>query len=127
EKGGAGAVGGKDKASPGDLLEMASMCQRLKRQFRTAAQLYQEAFEARPALLTDQDHLFKAACAAALAAAGQGERAGKLTDREKAPLRRQARSWLEAGLRLYAPGGKAGRRAALLQAAHPQPQRRTDP
>src|SRR5262249_17850411 len=39
-------LAGKDKASTSDLLEMAQMCQRLKQQFRAAAQLYQEAFEA---------------------------------------------------------------------------------
>jgi hypothetical protein len=48
-------------------------------------------------------HRYNAACAAALAAAGQGRDAPKPDDMERARLRRQALGWLQADLAL---GGK---------------------
>src|SRR5262249_31722414 len=57
---------------------------------------------------------------AALAAAGQGEDAAKLDDKEKARLRRQSLDWLRADLVLHGkqlesgnPGDRAAERQAL--------------
>jgi hypothetical protein len=61
---------------------------------------------------------YNAACAAALAAAGQGEDAAKLDDAEKARLRKQADEWLRADLSAYAKliaSGKPDARALVQQ------------
>src|SRR5262249_41220961 len=66
----------------------------------TTARLYAAAFTADPKLADDLQagHRYRAACAAALAAAGQGKDAQQLDDRERARLRRQALDWLRADL-----------------------------
>jgi tetratricopeptide (TPR) repeat protein len=95
------------KGQPADAAEqrdLAALCQRYKRLYATAARLYAAAFAARPRLADDlrtQDR-YQAACAAALAAAGQGADAGKLGDGERARLRRQALGWLTADLAAWA-------------------------
>jgi tetratricopeptide (TPR) repeat protein len=91
------------KAQPVDAAEqreLAALCQNYKRLYATAARFYAGAFAARPKLADDlqtQDR-YNAACAAALAAAGQGADAAKLGDAERARLRRQALEWLTADL-----------------------------
>src|SRR5262249_5820860 len=54
---------------------------------------------------------FSAACWAALAAAGKGEDAAKLDDKERARLRKQALDWLKADLVLEAKKLESGRSA----------------
>src|SRR5262249_2009518 len=118
---------GKEKASADDLLQMAEMCGKLKRQYRWAARLYQDAFEAEPRFLQDPLHLHRAAVAVALAAAGRGEPATKLKDEEKATLRRQARVLLDTELRVYANGMAKDKLTAFLQAAENLPRWQRDP
>jgi tetratricopeptide (TPR) repeat protein len=85
-----------------ERLDLASVCA-AKRLHHTAARLYAEAFAADPKLAEDLKfgHRYNAACAAALAAAGKGEDAGKRDDKERARLRKQALDWFRADLALY--------------------------
>jgi tetratricopeptide (TPR) repeat protein len=95
------------KERPADAAEqrdLAALCRNSKRLNAAAARFYAAAFAARPELADDlrtQDR-YNAACAAALAAAGQGADAEKLGDAERARLRRQAREWLKADLAAWA-------------------------
>src|SRR5262249_14300942 len=86
-------------ASPGERVELARLCA-LKHLPRAAARFYADAFAADPKLADELKafHRYNAACYAALAAAGQGEDADKLTGKERARLRRQALDWLRADL-----------------------------
>jgi hypothetical protein len=67
------------------------------------ASLYADAFAADPKLGDDLEvqHRYSAACCAALAAAGTGEDAARLDDKERARLRKQGLDWLRADLALY--------------------------
>jgi tetratricopeptide (TPR) repeat protein len=81
-------------------LALAWLCrQPYKRQYALSARLYAAAFAAKDARADlIGRHRYNAACAAALAAAGKGRGAAKLDDEQRAALRRQALSWLEADL-----------------------------
>src|SRR5262249_790162 len=59
-------------------------------------------------------------CAAALAAAGKGEDAAKLDDKERARLRQQALTWLRADLAAYTQlvANPANRQAVAQRLAH---------
>src|SRR5262249_17904089 len=72
----------------------------MKHLYASAARLYREAIAARPDLVASPGNglRYNAACAAALAGCGAGEDAAKLTDAERAGLRKQARDWLRADL-----------------------------
>jgi serine/threonine protein kinase/tetratricopeptide (TPR) repeat protein len=90
------------KAPPGssaELLQLAQFCRRFHRPY-TAARLYTAAFTAQPGLTEDlaKEHRYHAACAAVLAAAGQGLDAKPLPDKDRTELRRQALDWLRADL-----------------------------
>ncbi len=89
-------------ASNEDRLGLAECC-KVKKLYHTATGLYASAFAADPKLADNlgAGHRYDAACYAALAAAGQGEDAGKLDDKERASLRRQALDWLRADLALW--------------------------
>jgi Tfp pilus assembly protein PilF len=94
---------GEDKASSTqEGLEIATMCQS-KRLYAAAAGFAAAAFAADPKLADDMNagHRYDATCYAALAAAGQGDDASKLDDRERAHLRKQALDWLRADLAAY--------------------------
>jgi tetratricopeptide (TPR) repeat protein/tRNA A-37 threonylcarbamoyl transferase component Bud32 len=85
-------------ATVAEERELAVLCQNYKRLYAAAARFYAAAFAAQPKLADDlqtQDR-YNAACAAALAAAGQGADAAKLGDAERARLHRQALAWLMA-------------------------------
>jgi tetratricopeptide (TPR) repeat protein len=84
-------------------LELAGVCQ-VKKLHHTAAGLYAAAFAADAKLADDLNacHRYNAACHAALAAAGQGEDAAKLDDKERTRLRQQALAWLRDDLALWA-------------------------
>jgi tetratricopeptide (TPR) repeat protein len=65
-----------------------------------AARLYADAFAADPTAPDDlkAGHRYIGACVASLAAAGQGEDAAQLDDKERGRLRKQALDWLRADL-----------------------------
>jgi tetratricopeptide (TPR) repeat protein len=71
-----------------------------RKHFVVAVRLWTEAFEEDAGLASNlgTGHRYHAACAAALAGAGQGEDAAKLDDPERACLRKQALDWLCADL-----------------------------
>jgi tetratricopeptide (TPR) repeat protein len=103
-----------------ERLALARVCQ-VKKLNHAAAQLYLDLFAAEPKLADDLKavHRYRAACAASLAAAGQGEDAGKLDDKEKARLRKQALDWLRADLALHTKqveSGQAAERTAAQKA-----------
>ncbi len=79
-----------------ERLELAKVCG-LKKLHLTAVRLYADAFAAQPALADDlkQAHRYNAACAAALAAAGQGEEASGLDDQQRGAGAR--RRWTGCG------------------------------
>jgi hypothetical protein len=87
----------------GERLALAQLCQEHKQLCAAAARWYGEAFAAQPALADDlaSGHRYNAACAAALAGSGQGKDAGKLDDKERSRLRKQALDWLNADLRAW--------------------------
>jgi serine/threonine-protein kinase len=91
-------------ADIGEQLALAQLCQQLKKRYAAAARFFACAFTANPKLADDlrRQHRYNAACAAALAAAGQGEDATPLDDKERARWRRQALAWLRADLALWA-------------------------
>jgi Tfp pilus assembly protein PilF len=84
-----------------ERLGLAGWCQ-IRKHYRTSAGLSAVAFAADPKLADDlkAGHRYSAACSAALAAAGPGEDAAKLDDKEKARLRKEALDWLRADLAL---------------------------
>jgi tetratricopeptide (TPR) repeat protein len=90
-------AGNMTPAGPAERIELAGLCS-IKRLYRTVVRFYDEAFAAEPALAENlgAQHRYNAACAAALAARGRGDDAGKLTDEEAARFRRQALRWLQA-------------------------------
>jgi hypothetical protein len=67
--------------------------------------LYANAFAADPTLAEDARccHRYNAACAAALAGAGVGDDAEKLSETEKAAWRKQSCKWLTSELESMAP------------------------
>jgi Flp pilus assembly protein TadD len=92
-----------------ERLGLVGVCQ-AKKLHHAAAHLYVDAFDADPKLAEDPKagHRYNAACDAALAAAGHGEDAAKLDDKEKARLRKQAVDWLRADLALRSKQLEAG-------------------
>jgi serine/threonine protein kinase/tetratricopeptide (TPR) repeat protein len=118
-------LAGKDAADAGELLQMAVACQKNFRRDAMAAQLYQRAFKAQPALAEDlgKQHRYNAACAAALAGTAvasppssdaKGSPKGVTTKEEKAALRRQARDWLQADLDICSQELDARKLEAIL-------------
>ncbi|MGO9917588.1 MAG: tetratricopeptide repeat protein [Isosphaeraceae bacterium] len=91
-----------------------------RKQFAAAARLWSDALAADPKLVDDREsgHRYDAACAAALAAAGQGEDNPPPTDEARAKLRQQALDWLKAERDAWAKlleTGKPEARAAIVQ------------
>jgi tetratricopeptide (TPR) repeat protein len=102
---------GQDKpADAGERLALARLCLHPKRRLPlAAARFFTEAF-ADPKLADKIPSAarYDAACAAALAAAGQGEDTAKLDGKEREHWRRQARDWLREDLAAWAKRIKAG-------------------
>jgi hypothetical protein len=92
----------KGDAQPADAAEqqaLAELCQNYKKLYAAAARFFADAFTQQPKLADALgSHRYNAACAAALAAAGQGEDAAKLPGKERTRLRRQTLDWLRAEL-----------------------------
>jgi hypothetical protein len=83
------------------------------------ARLYAAAFAAEPKLADDLQaaHRYHAACSAVLAAAGEGQDASKLDDKERARLRQLALDWLRAELTSRTKQLDSGRPADRTEAA----------
>ena len=96
-------AGEAEPADGAERLALAQLCQLHKHRHAAAARFYAGAFAADPKLAADlrQPYRYNAACSAALAAAGQGEDAKQLPDKEQLRLRRQALAWLRDDLALY--------------------------
>jgi tetratricopeptide (TPR) repeat protein len=113
----------KGEFQPRDTAErlgLIGVCQ-VKKQYAAAARLYADAFAADPKLADDLNaqQRYDAARSAALAAAGKGEDAAKLDEKEKARLRKLALDWLRADLALrirQLESGKPADRAPVQQA-----------
>jgi Flp pilus assembly protein TadD/tRNA A-37 threonylcarbamoyl transferase component Bud32 len=120
---------GKADARAAELVAMAQMCTRYKQRHGTAAELYAKAFAAEPALAADpgKPHRYDAACAAALAADGQGDEARKLTAEQKRQFRRQARDLLRAELDVCAKLVKDGKPEGVMKTVTRLAHWQTDP
>src|SRR5262249_36215985 len=96
-------------ADNAERLALAQMCSDTKRP-AAAAPPSAEALTAHPKLGGDRraGHRYNAACAAALAGAGQGTDDPKPDDAARARLRGQALDWLKAELAAWAKGLDAG-------------------
>jgi hypothetical protein len=92
-------VEGTDKPATHECLDAAELCL-VRGYFATAARLYADSLSATPSIGDDLSagHRFNAACAAASAAAGQGDEAIKLSDAERDRFRSRAREWLQLDL-----------------------------
>jgi hypothetical protein len=102
-----------------ERLDLVKWCG-IKKLHHTAVGLSAAAFADDPRVADDLKlgHRYNAACHAALAAAGQGEDAAQLDDKERTRLRHQARAWLRADLALWAKqlgAGKAADRGTMQQ------------
>jgi tetratricopeptide (TPR) repeat protein len=118
----------KGEFQPKDTAErfrLAEVCTG-KKLHHAATRLYVAAFAADPKQADDlrAAHRYNAACSAALAAAGQGEDAARLDDKQKARLRTQALDSLRADLALrrqqLESGQPAGRAAVQRALRHRQ-------
>jgi serine/threonine protein kinase/Flp pilus assembly protein TadD len=90
------------KVQPANAVEgdeYAQLCY-WKRHYVAAARLWADSFAEDPKLAEDlrSGHRYRAALAASLAAAGQGEDAGPLDGKDRAGWRNQAMEWLRADL-----------------------------
>src|SRR5262249_23300207 len=88
----------------GEGVELARLCQMHKKRYAAAAHFYAEAFTAQPKLaekLGSPGGRYDAACAAALAGCGKGERGHRLPEQQRSRLRRQALDWLRADLEAW--------------------------
>jgi tetratricopeptide (TPR) repeat protein len=83
-----------------DLLTLAQICQVHKHFYLAAFRLYSDAFSRQPKLAQNlqASDRYNAACAAALAAGGEGKDADQIDQKERARLRQQALDWLHADL-----------------------------
>jgi serine/threonine-protein kinase len=96
----------KREARPRTVIEalaLGRLCQLYKRFYVASVRFYTDAFAAEPKRANEfrLGARFNAACAAACAAAGQGEDANKLDEKERTRLRRQALNWLQADLKAW--------------------------
>jgi tetratricopeptide (TPR) repeat protein len=86
---------------PREAADIAA-CAIYREKYRAAVRLFADAFKEDPKLADDLDEgdRYNAACAAVLAAAGQGKDATGLGEPERATLRREGLDWLAADLKL---------------------------
>jgi tetratricopeptide (TPR) repeat protein len=100
-----------------ERLALAQMCYITKR-FAAAARFWADALESDPTIGDDRrmPHRYNAACAAAMASAGQGIEGPKPDEAARAKLRDQALGWLKAELAAWKKaldGGDAQARAMV--------------
>jgi tetratricopeptide (TPR) repeat protein len=108
----------KGEVPPADAAERlaaAQMCQRYRKRYAAAARFYAEAFDTQPGLAENlkTQVRYSAACAAILAACGQGKDATQLPVQKRSCLREQALTWLRADLAMYASIVEKGPAPAL--------------
>jgi tetratricopeptide (TPR) repeat protein len=91
--------GQQKPAGAAERIDLAAVCA-LKALPAAGTRFYQQAFREKPQLAHDlrRQYRYNAACAAVLAAAGQGKDTGALSNQERLGLRRQALTWLRADL-----------------------------
>jgi tetratricopeptide (TPR) repeat protein len=109
QKLGAVLQGKSRTADAAEQVSLAGLCL-LKKRYTDATRFFAGAFKAQPQLADDLQagHRYNAACAAALAAAGQGGDAARLDDKDRASLRQQALGWLRADLALWGKQAERG-------------------
>jgi hypothetical protein len=111
---------GDDK--PTDAAEgigLADLAYRIQ-QFGPSARLYAGSFGADLKLAQDikASNRYKAACAAALAGAGQGQEKPPLDETDKARWRKQATDWLRADLVFWSKQAQSGQPQARAHVSH---------
>jgi serine/threonine-protein kinase len=86
----------------GEAIAFADLCLKAKR-YGASARLFEAALTSFPKLADDaaSSHRYNAACAAALAGAGQGQDVPTLDDAARARWRMQALAWLGADLEVW--------------------------
>ncbi|MFO0952088.1 MAG: hypothetical protein U0835_13260 [Isosphaeraceae bacterium] len=110
---------GEPPKDPAERLGLARRAYQT-RHFALSARLWDEALEADEKLAPDREtqHAYNAACAAALAASGQGADDPPPDDAGKTRLRGQALAWLQGELAAwskFAEGGSAEAKAAVAR------------
>jgi eukaryotic-like serine/threonine-protein kinase len=116
----------KGEERPKDTLDRLAVAQMLydRQCHAAAARFWAEALEADPKLVDDRQagHRYNAACASAMAGAGQGKDDPPPDEAAKAKLRQQARDWLRAELiawtRLLESGPPQARPAIVQTLSH---------
>jgi hypothetical protein len=89
-------AGDDQPADTAEQLALADFLHSAKKRYAAAVRYFADAFAADAALTTQR--ACDAACAAVLAASGQGEDASKLDVKQRLRLRQQARQWLRDAL-----------------------------
>jgi tetratricopeptide (TPR) repeat protein len=105
-------LAGKERPTDVPTLHaLAEWCLKHKRLTATAADFYTAVLSAQPSLADDLEagQRFQAACAAALAGCGIGADAGRLDERRRAGLRKQALEWLTAEYDAWAQRHRRGK------------------
>src|SRR5207237_5671190 len=89
-------------ADDGEMALFAEICQ-FKKLYASSVRYWLEAFSAKPQSAEDltSGRRYNAACAAARAAAGQGEDAATVDEEQRTRWRELARQWLGADLALW--------------------------
>jgi serine/threonine protein kinase/Tfp pilus assembly protein PilF len=123
----------KGEIKPADVAErimFAWFFQCHKNRYNTtAARFYADGFTAQPELAQDRQSSprYHAACAAALASAGQGADASQLGNQERTRWRKQALTWLSSDLTSLSQLEKSGKHADLLEIPKTLAQWQDDP
>jgi tetratricopeptide (TPR) repeat protein len=97
-------LAGKERpGTPREGVALGAFCGHFRERYHAALGFYTDAFRADPTLADDLQagHRYNAARCAALAAAGRGQDADALAERERPELRRQAGTWLGADLEAW--------------------------
>jgi serine/threonine-protein kinase len=106
-------------ASAEEKAEIAAFCAEQKKLPVAGARLFEEAFTAKPELAEEfkTGKRFHAACAAALAASGQGTEAASLDESARNHWKKQALAWMRADLARWRDHVENGGDAARAEAA----------
>jgi Tfp pilus assembly protein PilF len=111
-------MGEEHLAAAEEQAEVGLFCLVHKQLYTAAARFFADAFAAKPSLAEEfqQGQSYHAACAAALAASGQGRDASQLDEPSRARWRQQALEWLTADLARWHEHAEAGGDAARAEA-----------